>query len=97
LAHKWFIKNINKFHSLSEEQQNKSYVGVYFLHGIESLIVVLLLSVYISPFFIPVFIGFLFHLFLDLIYEKVLEQRIDKISFIYNCVIFRNFIFIEKI
>jgi hypothetical protein len=97
-AYKWFKKNIRKFHfSLNKEQQKKTYVGIYLFHGIESLIILFLLGNYFSFLFFFVLIGFIFHLSIDLIYEKILHQRLDKFSFIYNCISFKKFIFIEEI
>lgn len=97
-AYKWYVKNIIKFHFfLSKEQQKKAYTGLYLFHGIEILIILFFLGNYISSMFTFIIIGFLFHLFTDLVYEKILNQRIDKISFFYNYITFRKLIFIEKI
>lgn len=89
-AHKWYIKNIRKLYSLSKKQTKAFYLGLYFFHGIEILIILFLLGNYISQFFNFILIGFLFHLSMDFITEIIFEQRFDKISFIYNLLTFRK-------
>tara|TARA_Y100000034_G_scaffold97007_1_gene118337 strand:- start:814 stop:1245 length:432 start_codon:yes stop_codon:yes gene_type:complete len=82
-AHSWFIENTKKFHSLSRTQRNKVYGGFCFLHGTEILLVLLLFTIF-SKYFLFIFIGFTFHLFLDITYGRILMDRIDRISSIYD-------------
>ncbi len=89
-AYKWYIKNIRKLYSMSKEQKKKIYLGFYFLHGVESLIILLFLGFYLYPIFNFIFIGFLFHLFVDFITEIMFEQRFSKLSVIYNLFIFKK-------
>ena len=96
-AHEWYIKNMRRFHSLDKKQMKNFYLGFYFLHGIESLIILFLLGIYLSPIFNFILIGFLFHLIMDFIAEVIFEQRIDKISFIYNILTFGKLINIDTI
>jgi len=55
------------------------------------------LGFYISQFFNFILIGFLFHLFADLVSEIILKQRIDKISLIQNILVIRNLTPLENI
>lgn len=97
-AYQWYKKNTIKFHLfLSKEQQKKTYIGFYIFHGLEILIILFFLGNYISSFFIFILIGFLFHISIDLVYEKIFDKRMDKFSIIYNCIILRKLTFIEKI
>ncbi len=89
-AYKWYMSNIWKFHSLTKEQQKKVYIGFYIFHGVEVLIILFLLGVYVSQFFSLIFIGFFFHLSSDLVSEIIAKQRIDKISLIHNYFMIRK-------
>jgi len=89
-AHKWYIKNIRKLYSMNKEQKKKVYLGFYFFHGIESLIILFFLGFYLSPIFNLIFIGFLFHLFVDFISEIMFEHRFGKLSVIYDLFTFRK-------
>ncbi len=89
-AYKWHKKNTCRFCSLPKETQKKLYIGFYFLHGIETLILLFFLGVYLSPVFILILIGFLFHLFVDFATEVIYEQRFSKLSVIYNLFSFRK-------
>lgn len=93
-AYNWFIKNQKKFFSLSRKQRNKFYTGFCFLHGIEVLLILFLLS-FISKYFLFIFMGCAFHLFLDLIHQTTYFDRLDRISLIYDFLKFRKLRFIE--
>jgi len=82
-SYNWFIKKVNKFHNLPRKQRNKFYLAFCFLHGVEILIILLLFSK-LFPYFFFIFIGFSFHLLLDLISETQYRDRIDRISLIYD-------------
>ena len=94
-AYKWCIKKRKKFLSLPRKQRNKFYTGFYFLHGIEILIVLFFLA-FLSDYFLFVFIGVLFHLFLDFIDQIVHKNRIDKLSLIYDFFKFKKLKCIEN-
>ncbi len=94
--YKWYIKYSRKICSLDKKERKKVYLGIYFLHGVESLTLLFFLGTYISQFFIFIFIGFFFHLVMDFIAEIIFEQRIDKISFIYNFFAFKKLKHIEN-
>ena len=61
-AYKWFIQIEKKLLSLPWKQRNKFQTGFCFLHGIEVLFVLLILGIFISKYFLFVFVGFAFHL-----------------------------------
>ena len=69
-AYKEGIKNRKKFDSLSVREKKKYYRGIFVFHGIEVLIILILLGLFVSGYFLYVFIGFSFHLFLDIIDQK---------------------------
>ncbi|MAH03331.1 hypothetical protein CMI39_00925 [Candidatus Pacearchaeota archaeon] len=82
-AYSWFIKKTKKFHTLSRTQRNKVYGGFCFLHGTEILLVLLLFTIF-SKYFLFIFIGFTFHLFLDITYSRFFMDRIDRISLVHD-------------
>jgi hypothetical protein len=94
-AYNWHIKKRDKFRSLSAEKRAQVYGGFYFLHGIEILIFLLILSFFFIPILF-IFTGFGFHLLLDYI-DMALYGRIDKVSLIYDLKKFKKLIHIEDI
>jgi hypothetical protein len=65
-------------------ERRKYKCGILIFHGIESWIVLVILSIY-SDFFLYIFIGVMFHIFLDLsafVYYR--EPLMVKISQTYN-------------
>ncbi len=81
-AYKWFIKNQKKLFSLPRKQRNKFQTGFCFLHGIEVLFILLILWVFVSKYFLFIFVGFAFHLLLDSIYQTTYWDRISKVSLV---------------
>ncbi len=90
-AYDWYMERWKKDHNLSREQKKKLdlYPGFYLFHGVEVLAILLLLSYYIPVLFF-VFIGFSFHLFVDLIFEVYDTGAFDKSSLIYNYFRYRS-------
>ncbi|MBA7700024.1 hypothetical protein ES703_108730 [subsurface metagenome] len=95
-AYNWFIKNKKKFLSLSRKQRNKFYTGFFFLHGIEILLILFLLGKFLSIYFYYILIGVSFHLFLDIIYQRKIHDRLDRISIIYDFLKFKKLRFIGR-
>jgi hypothetical protein len=93
-AYEWYHQNVKKIYSLSKESRGKVYIGLYYFHGIEVLIIFFFLGA-ISPLFIFILIGFIFHLLADFISEVIFQQRLDKISIIYNIFTFRKLVHIQ--
>lgn len=96
-AYKWYMKNARKLCRMPKEKRENIYLGFYLFHGIEPLAVLLLLGLYVSPFFSLIFIGFLFHLLTDLVGEIIVGQRIDKISVIYNFIVTRKMTALDEV
>ncbi|MFW5847249.1 MAG: hypothetical protein ACOCUU_03780 [Nanoarchaeota archaeon] len=80
-AVKWFFKNRDILLNYSSKKRKEFYTGIYFLHGIE-ILVVLGLLIFVSEYFLYVLIGFLFHIISDIIYLILTKNRISKISLI---------------
>ncbi|MFQ5531376.1 MAG: hypothetical protein ACE5ES_02045 [Candidatus Nanoarchaeia archaeon] len=94
-AYKWYITNSKKVFSLEKKQRNKYYNGFYFLHGVEVLLILLLLT-FLSNYFFFIFIGFLFHLLLDYIEEIKYHDRIDKFSVVNDFLKFKKLKLIDE-
>jgi len=80
----YFLMKRKNLRKMSAKKRKKFYSGFCFLHGIESLIILFVAGIFISKYFILIFIGFAFHLFLDIIEEINNNSRIDKIFAIYD-------------
>lgn len=89
-AYKWFIQKRKKYLALSRKKRNEIYTEAHFLHGIEALLILFVLGVYVSKYFLYILIGFAFHLFLDIIYQRKIHDRLDRISLIYDFLKFRR-------
>lgn len=95
----WNLKRIYKrcmdrthrFRSLPREKRNKTFCGIFFLHGIEILMLVFLFSFIWNPYFFYIFIGLSFHLLLDIVDGAVYIDRIDKVSVLWDWRKFRGF------
>jgi len=83
-SYKWFLRYEEKFKEISKEERKKIPSVLFFLHGFEILAVIILLSIFVSDWFLFVFVGFSFHLFLDVLYLYLKKLRFDKISLIYD-------------
>jgi len=95
-AYEWYIQNRKKLHLLSRKQRNKVYPGFFFLHGIEILFILSLLWGFVSEYFFFIFIGFAFHLLLDIVDQTTCWDRIDRVSLIYDFLKFKKLKKIKK-
>ncbi len=94
----WNLKNAIKWHSnhldevmkMSRAKRNIHPSSVFFLHGFEVLLILLLLSILVSKLFFFVLTGFTFHLMLDTIYATKIHDRLDKLSIIYDFLKFKK-------
>ena len=93
----WYTNNWLKFNKFTPEQKEKVYGGAFIFHGIEMLVILLILGVFLSRIFLFIFIGFLFHMFLDWYMEIKLKPRTDKVSFIGDILNFRKLTHIDEI
>jgi hypothetical protein len=89
-AYHWHKKLHKKFLSLSREQLRKIYSGFFIFHGLEALLIVLLLGILLSGFFLFIFVGFLFHMILDWYTEIRLKDRTDKLFLLFDFLNFKK-------
>ena len=89
-AYSWFIQKRKKYLALSRKKRNEVYLEIHFLHGIEPLLILFVLGIYVSEYFFYILIGFAFHLFLDITHQRKFHDRLDRISLIYDFIKFRN-------
>jgi len=82
-AYEWYIERCKRVQKLSKEQRKKLYTGFYIFHGLEILIILFLLGNFF-PLFFFVFVGFSFHMILDIPDEIIKKGTIEKISLVYN-------------
>lgn len=82
-AYTWFLLKKKKLLSLSKNERNKHKKFILIFHGIEPLIVLLILSKY-SIFFSYIFLGFLIHLIEDLVEATRMGVFRKKLSLIYS-------------
>ena len=59
---------------------------MYLFHGIEVLLILFILGIFTNKIFLFIFIGFAFHLFLDIVEQIYYGFRISKISLIFDFV-----------
>lgn len=83
-AYNWYIDSEKKFQSLSIKEQINSPFPLFVLHGIEILVLIALLGIFISRLFLFIFVGFSFHLLLDAIHIYFLRFNHDRFSLIYS-------------
>jgi len=94
----FFYEKAKAFKKLPIEKQKKAHTGIYFLHGIEMILIMLFLFILLNVnLFIYISIGFAFHLILDLIHIYNKKVPYYRISFFYSLYAQRNKEFIEKI
>jgi len=94
-SYKWFIENEKKVLNLIKSQRSEIYVGLCLFHGIEILLILIFLGIFISETFLFIFIGFSFHLILDFVDETTYHNRIDKFSLIYDFFKFKKLKYVE--
>ncbi|VVB82875.1 Uncharacterised protein [uncultured archaeon] len=86
----WYKKHLEETLALPMSGRKKRYTGFYVLHGIEPLIVLFLLGISVSQFFMFIFIGFLLHFIFDIPSEMIIKGTVHKISLIYSYTQFRK-------
>ena len=94
-AYSWFIQKRKKYLALSRKKRNEVYLEIHFLHGVEILIILFLLGLFVHKYFCYILIGFAFHLFLDVIHQRKFHDRLDRISLIYDFLKFKKLKFLE--
>ncbi len=96
-AYRWYMVTHRKCKTLSKEQKKKIHFGTFFLHGIEVLIILLVLGFFVSDIFYFILLGFTFHLLVDLSVEIVLHDDFSKVSIIYTFLRGRKLKFIDEL
>lgn len=94
-AYNWFVENLKKAISLPRKQRNETYDGFAFLHGIEILLILFFLGIFVSKYFLFAFIGIAFHLLLDIIGGTIYRDRIDKLSVLHDFFKYKKLKFID--
>ena len=89
-TYRFFRSNHKKFKALPINKRAEYYWAWCFLHGIEVLIIALLLTVLVSEYFGFAFIGLAFHLILDYSEQWPFLRRKDKISIVHDFLKFRK-------
>jgi len=95
-AQQWYLKLQNKCCSLTPEQRPKTYFGIFFLHGLESIIIFGLLGFFISEIFYFISLGFAFHFISDFLVEMIPHKDFTQVSVVYSIIQSKKLIFIEN-
>lgn len=85
-AYKYFFEKRKKYISSVNSEKERSNLAMYLLHGIEILLIIFILGIFVNKIFLFIFIGFSFHLFLDIIELIYYGFRIVKVSLIWDLV-----------
>ena len=83
-AYKYFFEKRKKCISSTKPLKEMPNPANYFLHGIEVLLVLFIFGIFVNKIFLFIFIGFSFHLFLDILEQIYYGFRIAKISLVYD-------------
>lgn len=89
-ASSWFKNHLNQTMSLPMNERKKIYTGFYFFHGIEWLVILFFLGIYVNQIFSFIFIGFFLHMVVDIPSEILLKRTFDKSSLIWNIYRFKK-------
>lgn len=89
-SYRWFLYLVEKNNKLSPKERKKCHYPLCVFHNIETLIVVTILGFFVSKYFFFIILGMIFHLILDYIEIFKEKARNEKISLIYNLIIFRK-------
>ena len=81
-ARQWYHEKFQKIIKLPKEKRKGYYHGLYVFHGFEVLFLLALLGILIHPFFLLIFMGFNFHLFLDALADYYYKIKSGKYSLI---------------
>ena len=89
-AYKFFRNIRKKVLSLPYKKRDEYHGPWCFLHGLEVLVILFFLTIFVSDYIGFVFIGVAFHLLLDYIEQWPLSKRKDRISSAYDFLKFRK-------
>jgi len=83
-AYLWFIERDKKILKLNKEQRINVSEIFCFLHGAEMLIILYLLGIFVHQYFLFVFIGITFHIFLDVLNTILYSTSFARFSLLYT-------------
>jgi len=83
-AYYWHKEAGRKFKKLSREEKRELRHSFFIFHGVEPLLIVFLLSLYVNPYFYFVLIGMSLHMALDIIYGLFHGYGLHKIFLMYD-------------
>jgi len=85
-AYNYFFEKRRKLlaKGLKEKSVNQANPLMYIFHGIEVLLIFFILGLFVNKIFLFIFMGFSFHLFLDVLEQIYYGFRIAKISLLYD-------------
>lgn len=82
-VHKYLVERRKRFLQMPMKKRKDYFSGMYILHGFEILGLLALLSI-LSKYFFFVFLGFAFHLILDLIFGAIFIKKADRFSLLWK-------------
>ncbi|MDP2628707.1 MAG: hypothetical protein Q8P15_02290 [Nanoarchaeota archaeon] len=91
------MENEKKYLSLPREKRGKYYGGICIFHGIEILFAVFLIGIFLSKYFLFLFVGMSFHLLLDILDGTTFSDRIDKVSLTHDFFKFKKLRYVEEL
>jgi len=89
-AYGFFIENERKLLSCPRQKRNKIAVPLCPFHGIEFVLILLFLGIFLWKYLFFVTFGFFFHLFIDIIYQTTYWDRLDRISIAYDWIKYKK-------
>ena len=91
----WNLRNFSKTKNLSLKERDKLWECFAFLHGIEFVLVLIFATIFIHKIFLFILIGVIFHLILDLLYQRKYMNRMDKVSILHDFLKYKKLKFID--
>ena len=85
-AYNWFRKKGEELFKLPKEERKKYFVAPYIFHGLEWVLLFILLGLFVSSYFIFIAVGMVIHLVLDWIAALKEYGRFLKFSVIVDLV-----------
>lgn len=80
----WFINKGKYLEKLTPFERREVSTGFYCFHGVEFVLILIILGLLLSKYFFYIAIGILIHLILDWIKIIIKRERFFKISLIYD-------------
>ena len=81
-AYTYFVDYGKKIKKLPRQERNKTFIGIFLLHGFEIMFLLLLATIFVSKYFLFVLLAFNLHLLLDMIETKRYLDRPIKLFLI---------------